>query len=50
MTNRTFLTIVTGVIILWFMIGTFLFLTKPAMETKFVSLGMEICYACEEGE
>ena len=34
MTNRTFLTIVTGVIILWFMIGALLFLTKPAMETN----------------
>ena len=34
MTNRTFLTIVTGVIILWFMIGALLFLTKPDIETN----------------
>ena len=35
MTNRTFLTIVTGVIILWFMIGALLFLTKPVIETNY---------------
>ena len=51
MSNRTFLTISTGVIIIWLIIGAFLFLTKPikpVIETEFFSLGMEICYACEE--
>ena len=35
MTNRTFLTIVTEVIIIWFIIGAFLFLAKPVMETSY---------------
>ena len=35
MTNRTFLTIVIEVIIIWFIIGAFLFLTKPVMETNY---------------
>ena len=50
MTNRTFITIIIGVIIIWVIIGAFLFLSKPVMETEFFSLGREICYACEEGE
>ena len=35
MTNRTFLTIVIEVIIIWFIIGAFLFLTKPVIETSY---------------
>ena len=34
MTNRTFLAIITEVAIIWFMIGSFLFLTKPVMEIE----------------
>ena len=49
MTKKAFLTIVAGIVIIWFIIGAFFFLTKPAMETtEFFSLGMEICYACED--
>ena len=35
MTNRTFKIIITGGIILWFIIGAFLFLAKPVMKTSY---------------
>ena len=35
MTNRTFLTIIIGVVIIWFTIGAFFFLTKPDIETNY---------------